>query len=75
MARHKRLTFRRRMRACNLCGDGFLPESVFSRFCSRCRTEEIIHFAEWLPDAESPGIPRHEPPDSLREYLIDKSIA
>jgi hypothetical protein len=38
-------------RPCNLCGQLFIMQSRFSRFCGECKSEKAVYrFAEWLPD-------------------------
>lgn len=45
-----------RLQACNLCGDEFKTRSKFKRFCTDCREEEVLRFADWLPDSTPSSI-------------------
>ncbi len=44
---------RKHSRSCNLCMQAFAPNTVFERFCSRCRDDnELLRFSEWLPELD-----------------------
>ncbi len=78
MKRKPAIPFRERMRPCNLCGEDFLPKSVFSRFCITCKKEEeILKYAEWLPDLTD-GHVHHapvRPTKSFRRRVLKELVA
>lgn len=49
----------KRVKCCNICGHTFQAQSLFQRFCYRCRRdEEMLRFVEWLPEAGNSFVSR-----------------
>jgi hypothetical protein len=78
MRRKTDLTFRRKVRSCNICGASFHPRNVFARFCDDCRSGEDYRFSEWLPDPIGKAdlsLVSPEPAESLREAALRRTVA